>query len=256
MTAFRCAGCRLEFPQYEGVPCLLADESEGSSSRDLRAIYDEIYKNHENVWVDQGRSSEFLSYFGALTRATASESVLEVGCGEGQLLRQLAGREKYGIDPSLQALLRAQRGSSGKYAVARAEELPFASGVFDLAISVGVMEHFQDVDAATSEIWRVLKSGGRYVALIQTDMTKFQRLGVKLREYLLPPRPIAFVRWLGKKASRKRIVQPFRKSYTVESATECLRRNGLSVSQVVNRSTDPRAPLAGNHVVVLIARKA
>jgi ubiquinone/menaquinone biosynthesis C-methylase UbiE len=257
LLALRCARCSLEFPEYEGVPCLLSDQSEGSASRSLQEVYDEIYSHHENVWIDQGRSAEFLRYFGTLTQARSSDSVLEIGCGEGLLLAELAGNEKYGIDPSLQALLRARRRSSARYAVAQAEELPFPDESFDVVVSVGVMEHFQNVDAATAEIRRVLKHGARYVALVQTDMTRVQRLQVKAREYLFPlPRPVAILRWLKKKLSARRIVQPFRKSYTEQSAADCLTRNGLVVRRIVTRYSDPQAPLAGDHVVVLLAERS
>jgi ubiquinone/menaquinone biosynthesis C-methylase UbiE len=230
--------------------------SNDGASRNLREVYDEIYEHHENVWVDQGRSDQFLRYFRTLTQARNDESILEIGCGEGLLLAEFECKERYGIDPSLQALLRAQRRSAARYAVARAEELPFPDESFDLATSVGVMEHFQNVDVATAEIHRVLKSGGRYVALIQTDMTGLQRVRLKVREYLLPvPQPLAFARWLRKKLSAKRIVQPFRKSYSAQSATDCLVRNGFVVRQVVTRNTNPEAPLAGDHVVVLLAEK-
>ena len=256
LVALRCAHCGLEFPEYEEVPCLLSDQSEGSASRTLREVYDEIYSHHENVWLDQGRSAGFPRYFGTLAQARSSDSVLEIGCGEGLLLAELAGNEKYGIDPSLLALLRARRRSNARYAVARAEELPFPDESFDLVVSVGVMEHFQNVDAATAEIRRVLKPAARYVALLQTDMTRLQRLQVKAREYLLPlPRPVALLRWLRKKLSAKRIVQPFRKSYTAQSAADCLTRNGLAVRRIVTRRSDPRAPLAGDHVVVLLAER-
>jgi ubiquinone/menaquinone biosynthesis C-methylase UbiE len=118
------------------------------------------------------------------------------------------------------------------------------------------MEHFEDVDAATTEIHRVLKPSGRYIALIQTDMTRRQRLAVKLREYLFPRfRPIAFLKWARKKV-RHRIVQPLRKSYTIETARQCLERCGLKVTRVITRKAEPTAPLVGDHVVILVSRKA
>jgi ubiquinone/menaquinone biosynthesis C-methylase UbiE len=257
LVALRCASCSLEFPVYEGVPCLLRDLSEGGASRTLRQVYDEIYSHHENVWVDQGRSTDFLRYFSSLTQTRGNDRVLEIGCGEGLLLAELPGREKYGIDPSLQALLRAKRRSDARCAVAQAEELPFPDGCFDVIVSVGVMEHFQNVDVATGDIHRVLKPGGRYVVLVQTDMTRLQRLRVKVREYLFPrPRPLALVRWLGKKLSSNQIVQPFRKSYTMQSAADCLNRNGFAVQRIVTHRSDPQAPLGGDHVVVLLAERS
>src|SRR5256885_7377662 len=59
---------------------------------------------------------------------------------------------------------------------------PFPHECFDLVVAVGVMEHFEEPDVATAEIRRVLKPRGRYIALIQTDMTRIERLAVKARE--------------------------------------------------------------------------
>jgi hypothetical protein len=118
------------------------------------------------------------------------------------------------------------------------------------------MEHFADPDAATAEIRRVLVNGGHYVALIHTDMTRLQRLTLKLREFFVPRfRPMALASWIKKKFWRP-IRQPLRKSYTIESARDCLERGGLVVKRILTRQTDPAAPLAGAHVVIFVAQKA
>jgi ubiquinone/menaquinone biosynthesis C-methylase UbiE len=235
---------------------LLSDQSEGGGSQTLRKVYDDIYTQHENVWIDQGRSSEFRKYFASLAASSPRETVLEIGCGEGILLAELAGREKYGIDPSVHALLRAANQPGSSYAVARAEELPFPPCSFDVVITVGVMEHFQDVEGATNEIFRVLKPSGRYIALIHTDMTRLQRLGVKARQYLFPrPKPIELGKWLKKRIFGARINQPYRKSYTIQTASDYLSRSGLRVREVITRETHPGVPLAGNHVVVLMSER-
>jgi 2-polyprenyl-3-methyl-5-hydroxy-6-metoxy-1,4-benzoquinol methylase len=120
----------------------------GSSDQMLRDIYDDIYSHHTDVWVDQGRADSFQEYIADLVRALPHGRLLEIGCGEGILLAALPGTRKYGIDPSMHALQRARRRSIGEYAVARCEQLPFPSSAFDVAIAVGVMEHFENVDAA------------------------------------------------------------------------------------------------------------
>jgi len=255
LVEYRCSSCGVVFSVVEGIPCFLTGAPSGSAQR-LREIYDDIYRHHEDVWVDQGRSENFLKYFCDLAHSSPSDSVLEIGCGEGMLLAALTGATKFGIDLSFQALRRAKRRSTADCAVARAEELPFPEGFFDVAVTAGVMEHFEDADAATAEIRRVLKPSGRYIALIQTDMTWLQRLAVKVREYLLPRfRPIALLKWAHKKM-RHRIVQPLRKSYTVDSAQQCLQRNGFEVTHVITRRTQPDAPLAGDHIVILVACKS
>jgi ubiquinone/menaquinone biosynthesis C-methylase UbiE len=256
LVSLRCETCGLAFPEVKGVPLLLSDQSEGSESQTLRRVYDEIYSHHEDVWVDQGRSSDFRSYFSSLTACGPTETVLEIGCGEGLLLAELGGGVKYGIDPSVHALLRAAGRTSSSYAVARAEELPFPSRSFDVVVTVGVMEHFQDVETATAEIYRVLKPSGRYIALIHTDMTALQRVKLKTRQYLFPrPKLIEFGKWLKKKLSKTRIIQPYRKSYTIESATGYLKSSGLQVTRVITRKSNPGIPLAGNHVVILFSTR-
>jgi ubiquinone/menaquinone biosynthesis C-methylase UbiE len=254
LADYRCHRCQLEFPLTEGIPCFLV-ESTGSGRR-LREIYDDIYRHHVDAWVDQGRSETFLGYFRDLAHSAAVDSVLEIGCGEGLLLAALEGSARFGIDPSVQALLRAKRRSGAHYAVARAEQLPFPAESFDLVAAVGVMEHFEYPEAAAAEICRVLKPSGRHITLIQTDMTRRERLRLKVREYLFPRfRPLALLRWAGKKL-RHRIVQPLRTSYTAETARRCLERGGLQVIESITRTTHPDAPLAGDHVLILVARRA
>jgi len=255
LNAFHCFTCGVQFPVVERIPCLLTESAGGSGQR-LREIYDDIYRHHMDVWVDQGRSQHFLNYFRELAQSSPTDTLLEVGCGEGMLLAALQGAAKFGIDPSIHALQRAQLRSGATCTVARAEELPFPANYFDLIAAVAVMEHFEDADAATAEICRVLKPSGRYVTLIQTDMSRLQRLGVKVREYLFPRfRPLALLKWAGKKM-RHPIVQPLRRSYTIDSARRCLERNGLEVTRIVTRQSEPRAPLAGAHVVILLSQKA
>ena len=119
------------------------------------------------------------------------------------------------------------------------------------------MEHFEKIDEAISEVRRILAPSGHYVALIQTDQTKAERAALKARQYIYPNfRPYELIRWFGKwlrKKVRHPIVQPLRKAYTADSATDCLQRNGLQVVRIITQKTEPSAPLGGPHVVVLVS---
>jgi SAM-dependent methyltransferase len=254
LTELTCRRCGLNYPIQHEIPCFLVAQP-GDSDAELSRTYDYIYRHHEDVWIDQGRSEQFQAYLGKLARSFSTNRVLELGCGEGTLLAALDAAHKYGIDPSIHALVRARRRSAAECAVARAEELPFPSGSFDLVIAVGVMEHFEKPDEATAEVRRVLAPAGRYIALIHTDMTARDRLALKAREFLYPrPRPLSLIKWIRKKIWHP-IVQPLRKSYTLEAARHCLERNGFTVKQVITHETQPDAPLAGRHVVIFVAQR-
>lgn len=249
-----CRQCSVRYPVHDGIPCFIPDISVPDKP-DARQIYDEIYRNHQDVWVDQGRSADFIAYFCDLSRSRSHNCVLEIGCGEGTLLAAMTATQKFGIDPSINALRRAKSRSDAECAVARCEQLPFPSAAFDLVVTVGVMEHFEDSGAANREICRVLSKSGHYIALVQTDLSTPQRIFLKLRQYIFPKfRPIELAKWARKKIHNP-IVQPFRQSYTIDTARECIERSGLTVVEVITRATRPTAPLAGSHVVILVARK-
>jgi ubiquinone/menaquinone biosynthesis C-methylase UbiE len=97
--------------------------------------------------------------------------VLEIGCGTGNVTlrakRAAPGADMIGLDPDPLALARAQRkvrGMTGiRFERGYAQELPFADGEFDRALSSMMLHHLdEDVKAgAAAELYRVLRPGGR-----------------------------------------------------------------------------------------------
>lgn len=76
-------------------------------------------------------------------------SALEVGCGQGGNLRHLAAilppGAVWGVDVNDEARVRARRNAPGTNVVAAvARALPFRDGLFDLALTVGVLIHQPD----------------------------------------------------------------------------------------------------------------
>ena len=101
------------------------------------------------------------------------ERVLEVGCGSGVVLRDLAprvgrGGTVVGVDPSRRAIAVARQlcrrrpgQASIRLRVADGMALPFRSGRFDAAIAVTVVLHVADPIGLVRELTRVVRPGGR-----------------------------------------------------------------------------------------------
>jgi SAM-dependent methyltransferase len=92
----------------------------------------------------------------------AGDRALDVGCGPGVLLAELARRlgtdHVAGADPSepfVEAARRAVPGADVR--VASAERLPFDSGAFDLVLSQLVVNFMSDAEAGVAEMARVAR---------------------------------------------------------------------------------------------------
>ena len=116
--------------------------------------------------------------------------VLDAGCGDGSVLFLLTkgfGIKPYGIDVSPQAIKRAEKlfkdnGIESKFECADTRSLPFPSNYFDVVLSWGVIEHFNDYGLAIDELNRVLKQNG-ILNLIQPHLFSFGPLQRKWLEF-------------------------------------------------------------------------
>jgi ubiquinone/menaquinone biosynthesis C-methylase UbiE len=95
-------------------------------------------------------------------------SVLDVGCGTGDMLRRFAAAgaaRLVGVDASGGMLEVARRLSRSrgdiKFVESSAEALEFEAGAFDLVTSCIAFHHFPEPEGALSEMARVLRPGGR-----------------------------------------------------------------------------------------------
>lgn len=149
--------------------------------------------------------------FAAVTEA-APRRVLEVGGGPGELAARIGeelGAEVVMVDlsPRMVELARA-RGVNAQ--VGDVQDLPFGDGEFDCAVAAWMLYHAPVLDRALAELARVLRPGGRLVAVTNG------------RDHLLELRELA-----GSRAWERR----FRR----EEAAEALERH---FARVERRDTD------------------
>jgi ubiquinone/menaquinone biosynthesis C-methylase UbiE len=110
----------------------------------------------------------------ALGRVPAPRRVLDVGCGTGYVLRQLAARlprasEFLGVDPAPKMIEVARSASSDErlnFLSGIAERLPADESTYDLVVSTTSFDHWADQAAGIRECARVLAPEG---TLVLTD---------------------------------------------------------------------------------------
>jgi SAM-dependent methyltransferase len=116
----------------------------------------------------------------------APRRVLEVGCGPGELAARIAeelGADVVAFDTSERMVdLARQRGVEAH--VGDVQHLPAADGEFDCAVAAWMLYHVSDVERALAELARVLRPGGRLVA-VTNDLDHLQELRALVG---LPPR--------------------------------------------------------------------
>lgn len=130
-------------------------------------------------YADESRLEERIAAWQSLTgpnpRELALEAVaeacpgrvLEVGCGQGwasEWLQEQLGAEVVAIDQS-ERMVELTRARGVGALLADVQELPFEDESFDAALAAWMLYHVPDLDRGLSELTRVLRSGGRLVAV-------------------------------------------------------------------------------------------
>lgn len=131
----------------------------------------------------------------------APERVVEVGCGPGDLAAAIAaetGAQVVAVDLSPR-MVELARGRGVDARLGDAQDLPFDDGAFDVAVAAWMLYHVPDLRTGIAELARVLRSGGRLVAVTNS----VQHL-LELRNLVgSGPAPLSFSRESGEQLLRK-----------------------------------------------------
>lgn len=226
-TQVECTDCGAAFPIREGIPRM----SDGAHMRDDRMTAEwnaqaeaSPYYGDESVIMNRWEEQvlpRLLDWVGP-----ARGVVLDVGCGVGHLGNVFAANRHAGIDlvgtdfqPEL--LRQAVAGYAG-LVEADVHNLPFKTDSISAAIASNSLHHFPDVSTAMSEIARVLRPGGVFVAY--------------------DPRFVAPLEGVKKLLRRNdRAFTKDHKAFRVDEYRELLASSGLTVTDL--RLVDPLGPL-------------
>lgn len=155
-------------------------------------LYEELQAIEDVHWWLVGRRRIFLHFLTDLAvRATGQPLVLDCGFGTGGLMKRLKSfSSPVGVDMKFRAVTDCRSQNLDCVVQAKAQELPFKPGTFDIICAFDVLEHLDD-DIAALKHWRdVLKPEGhlllsvpayRYLWDSQDDLANHKRRYV-LRE--------------------------------------------------------------------------
>jgi ubiquinone/menaquinone biosynthesis C-methylase UbiE len=107
----------------------------------------------------------------SLARLDGTETVADIGCGNGVYLAELSRRghegQAVGVDMSAGMLTAARRRAPGAGALCGdASRLPLADGCVDVALAPHMLYHVPDPLAAITELRRVTRPGGRVLVVL------------------------------------------------------------------------------------------
>lgn len=97
--------------------------------------------------------------------AQRGERILDLGCGDGKLTKRIVetGASVVGVDASTQ-MVAAARARGIKADNGAAEKLPYPDHVFEAVFSNAVLHWVRGQDEMLTQVRRVLRPGGRFVA--------------------------------------------------------------------------------------------
>ena len=120
-------------------------------------IYSAIFRNPKSTKVTL-----------ATVALSSDDRVLDIGCGPGAAVRQVAGRvaSVTGVDASASMISIARKRASHlanvEFSVRPAERLTFKDGAFSVVWTIQSWHHWNDPEAAYRQVLRVLAPGGRF----------------------------------------------------------------------------------------------
>ena len=176
----RCLGCGSLFPVHDGLVELLGDARPAGVLQHameqpwVARAWERAVRPALDAVLTRGKLDHESEYTIIKTFLDATPGpLLDLGCGAGIVLRRLSrdfrGVTLIGMDVSRPMLEEAmaqvrEHAEAAAFVRARAPELPFTDASLGAIVAVGFIHFVEELDTLLSEVARVLKPRGRFVA--------------------------------------------------------------------------------------------
>ncbi len=241
-----CEGCKRDFLIHDGIPLMLPS----NLSSEMQSTIKSWNKNYLD-WTQEGLSNlrvDFYSYYiddilgyVDLTRVLKEgETFLEIGCGPSWIGMEIAKRGFHviALDCCIEALklakrIYAQNGVTALFVCGDVLKTPFKKDLFHLTYGGGVIEHFDDTQQATDEMFRITARGGNVLNSVPylsiSSLTYRQRWG-NIPDFPVLKQLAEFVHIHLLK--RKHMMFGYEKSFTMKKLRKIFNRSGFSKIEI------------------------
>lgn len=194
-----------------------------SSSTTVAAHYAFLAPIYDRIWARYLEAT--LSRTIAMMALRGNESILDVGCGTGELERRIVQvhpqQPMVGLDLTQAMLVRARAKLAAypqlQFIEGDSQQLPFPDASFDIVVSCSALHYMRDPQRVIRECARVLRPGGR---VIITDWC---------RDFFMAKLYNAF---------RKTFIRAHHQVYRLRELQDFLRGAGLAPAQHTTFSID------------------
>lgn len=166
-------------PKFKSEPELIGWNEQMAHKYDPEAYH---LRSHFLIrWIERQRVKTILAFL----EVKEQDRALEVGCGAGNILEQMAPAQLHGVDLSAYLLKKSQhrlQQFQAELSQANAQRLPLADRQFDKIVCSEVLEHVVNPEQVIKEMARVAKTEGVIVISVPNEewINRMKRLAHRL----------------------------------------------------------------------------